>query len=268
MVLCLFCKCEAAGSKSVEHVLPESLGNTTLTLPPGVVCDECNNYFARKVEKPIMELADINALRFHQRIPNKRRKIPRLDGTVGPDAPATVQPLISGPFVAKVEVSPEALGLIFHDGANVINLPGSEDTWDEVLTSRFLAKVALEAMATRFVPHEEGLRYLATEPQFDPIREYARRGGRHPWPYNSRRIYDANKRWVLASGEAVQRVWEFEILHTERGEYYFVLALFGLELTINYAGPFIAGYLEWLDRHGGASPLYCGKNASDPNNGV
>lgn len=32
-------------------------------------------------------------------------------------------------------------------------------------------------------------------------------------------------------------VHEFEILNTEDGEYYFVLALFGLELTINFGGP-------------------------------
>ena len=66
----------------------------------------------------------------------------------------------------------------------------------------------------------------------------------------------------------VQRVWGFEILHTEVGECYFVLALFGLELTINYGGPDIRGYLEWLSSHKNVSPLYFGGNAYHPSNGV
>lgn len=267
-MICLFCKQDSADSRSVEHIIPESLGNSTFTLPPGVVCDGCNNYFARKVEKPLMELNDLTSLRFHQRVPNKKGKIPSLRGTVGPDAEVAVHPIASGPAAGSIEASPDAFELIFRYGANVINLPAPRDTWDETLTSRFLAKVALEAMAMRLVAYEEGLRYLATEPQFDPIREYARRGGRHPWPYHARRIYAADKRWNLASGEEVQRVWECEILHTEREEYYFVLALFGLELTINYAGPEIYGYLEWLDRHDNISPLYHGTHANDPDSGT
>ncbi|HEX6339928.1 hypothetical protein [Umezawaea sp.] len=215
-----------------------------------------------------MDLANVNALRFHQRVSNKKGRIPPLAGTVGPDAEVLARQFALGSNIGSVEVSPEAFDLIFHHGANVINLPTPQDTWDEKVTSRFLAKVALEAMATRLAFSEEGLHYLATEPQFDPIREYARRGSRHPWPYYSRRIYDSNKSWTLADGSTVQRVWEFEVLHTERGEYYFALALFGLELTINYGTPSIVGYLEWLGKHADASPLYYDKNVNNPNNGI
>jgi hypothetical protein len=42
--------------------------------------------------------------------------------------------------------------------------------------SRFVAKVALEAMAHRFPDRPEGLDYLCDEAQFDPIRDHARRG--------------------------------------------------------------------------------------------
>ena len=47
---CLFCKQDSSNTKSVEHIIPESLGNKTLILPRGYVCDKCNNYFAIKVE--------------------------------------------------------------------------------------------------------------------------------------------------------------------------------------------------------------------------
>ena len=51
---CIFCKCDSATSRSVEHVIPESLGNTEHVLGAGVVCDGCNNYFASKVEGPLL----------------------------------------------------------------------------------------------------------------------------------------------------------------------------------------------------------------------
>jgi hypothetical protein len=51
---CVFCKCDSEDSKSVEHVIPESLGSKTIVLPRGLVCDKCNNYFSHKVEIPIL----------------------------------------------------------------------------------------------------------------------------------------------------------------------------------------------------------------------
>jgi len=48
---CLFCKCPSDDSKSVEHIIPETLGNADHVLPRGTVCDKCNNYFSRKIEK-------------------------------------------------------------------------------------------------------------------------------------------------------------------------------------------------------------------------
>ena len=52
---CLFCKADSSASRSREHIVPESLGNTEHVLEPGIVCDRCNNYFARNVEEPILK---------------------------------------------------------------------------------------------------------------------------------------------------------------------------------------------------------------------
>jgi hypothetical protein len=73
---CIFCKKESSASKSREHIIPESLGNTTHCLPPGVVCDPCNSYFSREIEKPFLGSPAITLLRFRQGIPSKRGKIP------------------------------------------------------------------------------------------------------------------------------------------------------------------------------------------------
>lgn len=267
-MICLFCGSPSDESSSVEHVIPESLGNTTLMLPSGVVCDRCNNYFAIKLEKPFLESAEVLVLRFHQRIPSKRGRIPELEGTIGPDAPVTVKQYADGPLIASVYASDEALDLLLNHGADVINFAGYDEPWNEALASRFLAKAALEALAARLVAYPEGLKYVATEPQFDLIRNYARRGQGKLWPFHARRLFDADKKWTLSNGDEIQRVWECDILHTEKGEYYFVLCIFGLELAINYGGPDLRGYLEWLEHHGGQSPLYFGENANNPNNGA
>jgi hypothetical protein len=81
-VYCLFCKKESSASRSQEHIIPESLGNTKHVLPAGVVCDQCNNYFSREVEKPFLESAAVTLLRFHQAIPNKRGRVPAINGIV------------------------------------------------------------------------------------------------------------------------------------------------------------------------------------------
>jgi HNH endonuclease len=38
----------------VEHVIPESQGNTEHVLRPGVVCDKCNNHFSNHVEGSLL----------------------------------------------------------------------------------------------------------------------------------------------------------------------------------------------------------------------
>jgi len=73
---CIFCKSGSDGSRSIEHIIPESLGNTEHTLPRRVVCDACNNYFARKIEAPLLASQVFVLLRARQRIPNKRGLIP------------------------------------------------------------------------------------------------------------------------------------------------------------------------------------------------
>jgi hypothetical protein len=103
--------------------------------------------------------------------------------------------------------------------------------------SRFLAKIALEAMAHRLLDKPEGLDYLCDEDQLDPLRDHARRGKRPVWPVHSRRIYDPDSRAYDGDTDVGQTLHEFDFLVTSENEWYFVLAIFGLELTINLGGP-------------------------------
>ena len=77
---CIFCKQDTSKSKSVEHSIPESLGNIEHILPVGIVCDKCNNYIAREVEKPFLDSLYIRERRFYAGMTNKKERIPPLEG--------------------------------------------------------------------------------------------------------------------------------------------------------------------------------------------
>ena len=111
-------------------------------------------------------------------------------------------------------------------------------------------------MAQRLQAFPQGVAYLVDEAQLDPIRRHAREGYPKFWPYNVRRIYEADRHFPDETGKEVQTLHEYDILRTTSNEWYFVVAIFGLELAINYGGPEIEGYHLWLQAHAGNSPLY------------
>lgn len=261
---CLFCKADSLSSHSVEHILPESIGNTQHVLPPGVVCDKCNNYFSREVEKPFLESAAIKILRFHQSIPSKRGVIPPLQGILTPNYPALIQRYITGSLKASVALEPNAIEHLVKSKGGMLILPAGAELPKGIITSRFLAKAALEAMAERLIAYPDGLAYLVDEKQLDLIRDHARKGSYREWPINVRRIYDANKKWNDETNAEFQIVHEYDILKTDWDEWFFVVAIFGLEFAINFGGNEISGYEQWLQEHDNASPLYWGKNALSP----
>jgi hypothetical protein len=212
------------------------------------------------VEKPFLESPAILMLRFDQELQSKRGIIPPAEGLLLPDFPALVRRYSTGPFGASVWLSPEAISSLFAKDEGALVFPTEAPLPTGALLSRFLAKAGLEAMALRLVSFPDGLDYLAGEAQLDLVRRHARFGEPSEWPIHARRIYDAQRKWIDQSGEATQVIFEFDILVTEAKEYYFVLALFGLELAINLGGPEIVGYTNWLKHHGEDSPLYSGHN--------
>jgi len=259
-MICLFCRGDSSGSRSREHIIPQSLGNTKAVLAPGTVCDKCNNYFSREVERPFLESAAVSMLRSQQRIPSKKGHIPPSAALLAPEFPAVVRPYAKGPFVASVYLEPSGIEHLFRSEGGLLLFPESAPLPSGVVVSRFVAKAALEAMADRLSAHPDGVAYLASESQLDAIRNHARRGETKDWPVHVRRIYGENAKWIDENGSEVQVVHEFDILQTDASEWYFVLALFGLEFAINYGGPDVDGYKQWLEQHGGMSPLYSERN--------
>ncbi len=258
---CIFCKQNSSSSKSVEHIIPESLWNTEHILPKGIVCDSCNNYFAREVEKPFLDSQAILLLRFQQAIPNKRGRIPEVRGVMLPGFEVIARRTRKNPYEMAVEVPPEALAHINTRAHGRIVFPNSGDPPDARIVSRFLAKMSLEALAMRVGFEKANLDYLTDEVQLDALRNFARRGTPKNWPFSMRRIYSVDRILAETDGSWYQTVHEFDFLVTATNEWYFVFALFGLEFAINLGGPEIDGYLAWIKENGNSSPLYSGRNS-------
>lgn len=255
---CIFCKQSSASSKSVEHIIPQSLGNNKYVLPKGIVCDACNNYFSRKVEKPFMDLPVVRRLRFEQDLESKRGNIPSLDGLILPDVPALITRHLKQDFTSVQVSEPDFLRIRRADELTMV-IPLATDIPATPVVSRFLAKVALEALALRLVKFPDGIAYIRDETQLDALRDHARRGYGGPWPIHVRTIHHQNARIVGPDGRSEQIVHEFDILVTDQSEWFLVMAIFGVEFSINLGGPEISGYRRWLEQSGGVSPLYAEK---------
>ncbi len=255
LMRCIFCKKPSSSSRSIEHIIPESLGNKRHILPKGIVCDVCNNYFSRKVEKPFLDLPAVRNLRFQQDLESKRGKVPSIPGLISPDIPAllTRYPKYN---LTSIEISEPNIERLIKARQGTMVIPLAAELPNTPVVSRFLAKIALEAMALRLVEFPEGITYLCDEAQLDVLRDHARKGYVTTWPINIRTIYHQDGKTSGSSGNSEQIVHEFDFLVTDQSERFFVIAIFGVEFAINLAGPDISGYRRWLEQTGGLSPLY------------
>jgi hypothetical protein len=258
---CIFCKVDSTGSCSVEHIIPESLGNTDYVLPPGVVCDRCNAYFSIKVEKPLLETPYFRDMCYRGRIKNKQGNPPRVQGIhLQGLAPVYFIPDMDGngaSICASREKDEtrlvETLGELTQFTI-IVPIPTEPD---RQLLSRFLAKIAIESLALRFSDMAGGIREVGLKRELNLLREYARKGTPgSSWPYHSRPLYPSDFLFVESESEPYEVLHEWTFLYTKGGELYFVLALFGIEYALNMSAPYIDGYKQWLTEKSDKSPLY------------
>lgn len=256
---CIFCEMPSHTSKSVEHILPESLGNYSHILPRGIVCGSCNNYFSRKIEKKLLESGYFLSLRFSQGLLSKKGRIPAQKVILSPNIELEMVRKKTGQNIVRVptqywdQISSQKKGMI------IFQTSGPKPS--QVVMSRFLAKVAVEFMAQRLIGKEGLILKMIEDEQLDPIRGWARYGiSSEVWQFSERRIYETNKKHSSDAGENYQVIFEYDFLVTNHNEVYFCLAIFGQEFTINMGGPSIEGYLQWLSENGHKSPLFHGKN--------
>jgi len=149
---CIFCKENSENSKSVEHIIPESLGNKNAILPKGLVWDSCNNYFARKIEKELLNTPFYKLLRSRYGIESKKGKIPLDIGYLsnGNEIGIDFNNFItSNQGILKVAIPKKSdfIKTFIEGDIKEIYIPLSINLEKSIVVSRFLAKVGIEVIA-------------------------------------------------------------------------------------------------------------------------
>jgi hypothetical protein len=258
---CIFCKSDSRESRSVEHVIPESLGNTEHTLPPGVVCDKCNNYFACKVEGPLLADPYFRELCFRTAVISKKGRAPRVRGV-------HMQSRVEVELSPNLDGSGMSVGAAFEKderrwiesvrgsttGKLIIPIP---TVADQRLMSRFLAKVALECLALRLLDLPGGIDEIASKTGLDPLRDYARKGNaKLLWPFHARVLYAPEFIFAKSGQQPYEVLHEWIFLYPSESMLYLVIAIFGVEYALNLGEPEIETYKSWLIENADKSHLY------------
>ena len=264
---CIFCHKDSTASKSVEHIIPESLGNKDYFLPKGYVCDDCNNYFAVKIERVLLDQPYFRSMRFRNEIATKKGK-PVKEKMIFPDAM----------MACDVEMQTTDSGrnneLLFEaikDGKThkMFSLYCPEPDYPSISMSRFIAKCAYEYFLYQM--GEENYELCVQELMSDKsdvlkdLREYARYGKGPYWEYNQRRIYSEGACFVHKVGRECYEILHEMMLFTKEhklyptgqfeAEIYYVMAVAGIEYAMCISDPSITEYQKWIDEHSGRSPL-------------
>ena len=74
---CIFCS-EKGPYNTVEHIIPESLGNDD-TLLANCVCDKCQDYFGREIENFVLNKTSFAFWRVWYGIKSKKRNLPSIN---------------------------------------------------------------------------------------------------------------------------------------------------------------------------------------------
>jgi hypothetical protein len=249
----------------VEHIIPESLGNIEHVLPKGWVCDTCNNYLSREVEAPFLNATYGKSSRFSMRVPSKKGRVPSVLG-FHPQSRSKIElfrdregNLSVG--VADGEDEAKWVNSILSQQHGSLWIPTPKLPEANYVTSRFIAKIALEALAYRCMSIPGWNDEIVDKKELDELRNYVRIGSpKNIWAVHIRRIYPEAKDFIDNDGTLYQVLHEWDILpipaDDELAEYYVVIAIFGVEYTINTGGSELEVYLNWLKRNNNKSYLY------------
>lgn len=260
---CIFCKQNSKNSKSKEHIFPESLlPKSETTLPPGLVCDKCNNYFSRKIEKPLLNSPYFRFIRFRESISSKRNRIPSIQGfdetskIAVDECHCPKKKRITVPSISS-EKDKSLVSIIRKKKGKYATLYEIPEYPEKRLMARFLGKVALEILALISFnrsekTYEEGM-FVS---EFDKLRDFTRYNKhRGDWQFHMRKMHNENAILKMKNGGYARVLQHHDFLYTDAEELYSVLMLFGVEYVINYENPDITGYQVWLNDNKQMSPI-------------
>lgn len=233
---CLFCKASGEFS-TVEHIVPRSLGNDTDILE-GVVCNRCQNYLGRKVEKPALEKTPIAFWRGYLGIRTGEEHLPSVQ----------LNPPAKGAIPSSHPLTDIGVGFTAHEnGSTSIDVSSSAfmrklisqntsqyrlvlSPWHLSILGRFLGKMGLEYLAQVNVDH-------ALDSKFDLIRSFIRYGStKYLWPI----FWGQQGEWADLKGPVVwdgqqgrQEIecYRYALGKTAKGEYLLAFSI-GTDLML------------------------------------
>jgi hypothetical protein len=255
---CIFCKKVSDNSKSIEHILPESLGNKEHYLPKGIVCDSCNNYFATKIEKIVLDKPYFKDIRSRNFIRTKKGRLVPNKVLFPHKAGGWVNLWFDEKGLILDSKDQHIIDLIKTGNLKKLIIPIiDKPDENDFEISRFLAKVGLEFLAYKFDENKEWISEIISKKELDPIRNYARFGNDKIWKYHQRRIYSEEDRFIdpVHHSEPYEILHEFDFLYTEEGVMYFVIVIMGIEFAINLAESETDFYEMWLQENNNRSPI-------------
>lgn len=160
---CLYCLAAEGPFGSEEHVIPRSLGPDTerFVIPPGGVCDPCNNWLGGQVDTPFVDRFDMRLTRALEGLRGRRGALPDL--IEGREVVAKLDLDLDG---AKVTMYASKVEETADGGLDIEIRPKVRDPPDVVArTIRALWKIAL------------GCIYLTNRGEaLDPRWDHLRRG--------------------------------------------------------------------------------------------
>lgn len=258
---CIFCKQNSDNAKSVEHIIPESLGNKSHILEKGIVCDKCNNYFATKIEKNVLEQLYFKNLRHRNDILNKKNKLPTEFGFVAHPQGGKIEIINKHNNVIEINVdNKEIYNLIKEQKIDKLYIPIiTQPENDNIYLSRFLGKIALEALAKKVSPVENWNKDFIEHEGLDDLRNYVRFGKGKFWEYKQRKVYEEFDGFKDISNpekpEIYQMLHEYDFLYIENKYLFFICIIMGIEYTINIRESTLELYDEWIKNNKNKSPL-------------
>lgn len=271
MRTCIFCHKDSSNSKSVEHIIPESLGNKHHFLPKGYVCDECNHYFAIKIENELLSQPYFVSMRFRNEILTKKGKLVR-QKMVFPGAMKStdvVMQTTENGIIASFDDDELYEAIKAGKTSKMIAPYIPELEYPNKTMSRFLAKCAYEYFLYNMGEDKYDLcvqELLGSENDIlKNLREYARYGKGEFWQYHQRRLYSEGDCFFNQNENIYyeilheMKLFVKEHKHYQNGnveaEIYFVMAIAGIEYAICLSDPNISDYQKWVEEHKDLSPL-------------
>ncbi len=222
---------ECVNSKSVEHIIPESLGNIKLIIPNGHICDKCNNYFATHIENEFLNLDAIKSLRTFHFVTSKKGKIPDLSAffageetKIDFDAKTGNAIIKLSPYTVYELMANEFPKAFITHGVDINELKNN------YVISRFLIKIFSEINLYKALEYNHGDLFLFGDDKIKELFDYVRKGSRCKKIYS----YTVNQTKEIVPLDNDDFICSVEITHDKSYKLTgMVFKLFELEFILN-----------------------------------